>query len=66
MQTNHVIHLYVSNKIYAQGSMFDSAINRTISFFMNFDTKQQALSHLSGIRDNDDGFEFQLVIHSKA
>lgn len=66
MQTNHVIHLHVSNKIYAQGSMFDSAINRTVNFFMNFDTKQQALSHLSNLRDDDDGCEFQLVIHSVA
>jgi hypothetical protein len=61
-----VLHLHTDSSIYAEGTVYDSTIERIVKFFMRFDTKAQALSHLSGIRDNDDGFEFQLVIHSKA
>lgn len=60
-----VVHLFTESEVYAKGSIYDPCINRTAKFFMRFDSKAQALSHLSSIRDDDDGCEFQLVIHSK-
>lgn len=61
-----VLHLHTESNVYVQGTVYDATLERTVKFFMRFDSKAQALSHISGMRDNDDGFEFQLVIHSKA